>query len=44
LAVVGNLGILGDKTAFDHLLYIGYLQYPESVKRAARDALQKLRW
>ena len=44
LAVVGNLGILGDKTAFDHLLYIGYLQYPESVKRASRDALQKLRW
>jgi hypothetical protein len=44
LAVVGNLGLLGDKSAFDHLLYIGYLQYPESVKRAARDALQKLRW
>lgn len=44
LAVVGNLGLLGDKTAFDHLLYIGYLQYPESVKRAARDSLQKLRW
>lgn len=44
LAVVNNLGVLGDKNAFDYLLYIGYLQYPESVKRAARDALQKLRW
>lgn len=44
LAVVNNLGLLGDKNAFDYLLYIGYLQYPESVKRAARDALQKLRW
>ena len=44
LAVVNNLGRLGDKTAFDYLLYIGYLQYPESVKKAARDALQKLRW
>ncbi|PKL07727.1 MAG: hypothetical protein CVV51_12545, partial [Spirochaetae bacterium HGW-Spirochaetae-7] len=44
LAVVTNLGRLGDKTAFDYLLYIGYLQYPESVKKAARDALQKLRW
>lgn len=44
LAVVNNLGQLGDKNAFDYLLYIGYLQYPESVKRAARDALQKLRW
>lgn len=44
LAVVSNLGRLGDKSAFDYLLYIGYLQYPESVKKAARDALQKLRW
>lgn len=44
LAVVHNLGRLGDKSAFDYLLYIGYLQYPESVKKAARDALQKLRW
>jgi len=44
LAVVNNLGRLGDKSAFDYLLYIGYLQYPESVKKAARDALQKLRW
>lgn len=44
LAVINNLGLLGDKNAFDYLLYIGYLQYPESVKRAARDALQKLRW
>lgn len=44
LAVVNNLGTLGDKTAFDYLLYVGYLQYPETVKRAARDALQKLRW
>lgn len=44
LAVVNNLGALGDKAAFDYLLYVGYLQYPETVKRAARDALQKLRW
>lgn len=44
LAVINNLGTLGDKSAFDHLLYVGYLQYPETVKRAARDALQKLNW
>jgi len=44
LAVVNNLGRLGDKAAFDYLLYMGYLQYPDSVKKAARDALQKLRW
>jgi len=42
LAVVNNLGRLGDKSSFEYLLYIGYLQYPESVKKAARDALQKL--
>lgn len=44
LAVINNLGKLADKTAFDYLLYVSYLQYPESIKRAARDALQKLRW
>lgn len=44
LAVISSLGELGDKTAFDYLLYIGYLQYPESVKRAAKDALQRLKW
>ncbi len=44
LAVINNLGKLGDKAAFDYLLYVGYLQYPDSVKEAAKDALQKLRW
>ncbi|HAP43006.1 MAG TPA: hypothetical protein DD477_11110 [Spirochaetaceae bacterium] len=44
LAVINNLGNLGDKAAFDYLLYVGYLQYSETIKRAARDALQKLRW
>ncbi len=44
LAVINNLGKLGDKAAFDYLLYVGYLQYPDNVKAAAKDALQKLRW
>ncbi|MBU0936852.1 MAG: hypothetical protein KKI09_07215 [Spirochaetes bacterium] len=44
LAVINNLGRLADKSAFDHLLYVSYLQYPESIKRAAREALQKLNW
>ncbi len=44
LGVIGALGDLGDKTAFDYLLYIGYLQYPESVKAAAKSALQELKW
>jgi hypothetical protein len=44
LATIGALGELGDKAAFDYLLQIGYLQYTEAVKRAAKDALLKLRW
>ncbi|MEI6387092.1 MAG: hypothetical protein WCQ50_10670 [Spirochaetota bacterium] len=44
LGVIDALGNLGDKVAFDYLLYVGYLRYPESVKNAARAALQKLKW
>jgi hypothetical protein len=44
LASIRALGELGDKAAFDYLLQIGYLQYTEAVKRAAKDALLKLRW
>ncbi len=44
IASINALGELGDKVAFDYLLQIGYLQYSEAVKRAAKDALLKLRW
>ena len=44
LAAISALGELGDKAAFDYLLQIGYLQYSETVKRAAKDALLKLKW
>jgi hypothetical protein len=44
LAVITALGGLGDKTAFDYLLYVTYLEYPEEVIAAARDALAKLKW
>lgn len=44
VAVVNALGELGDKVAFDYLLYVGYLRYPDAVKRAAKDALQRLKW
>jgi len=44
LAVVGALGDLGDKVAFDYLLYIGYLNYPDHIKAAAREALNRLKW
>ncbi len=44
LAVIHALGDLGDKTAFDYLLYIDYLDYPDSVKKASRDAIARLQW
>jgi HEAT repeat protein len=44
LAVVENLGLLGDKTAFDDLLYAQYLSYSSEIKKAAREALDTLRW
>ena len=44
LAAISALGELGDKAAFDYLLQIGYLQYTDLIKRAAKDALLKLRW
>lgn len=44
LAVINNLGALGDKTSFDNLLYVTYLSYPEEVIAASRDALSKLKW
>jgi hypothetical protein len=44
LAVINSLGSLGDKTAFDYLLYVTYLDYPEDVTAAARNALAMLKW
>jgi HEAT repeat protein len=44
LSVIDSLGNLGDKTAFDYLLYVGYLDYPESVIKASREALARLKW
>lgn len=44
LAVIAALGELGDKAAFDTLLYVTYLSYPEDVIQAARDALKRLKW
>ncbi|MCH5294590.1 MAG: hypothetical protein J1F14_01635 [Treponema sp.] len=44
LAVINALGGLGDKVAFDYLLYVTYLDYPEKVTQAARNALANLKW
>jgi hypothetical protein len=44
MAVLQNLGTLGDKVAFDDLMYTQYLTYSAGVKKAARTALDKLKW
>ncbi|MDR2369877.1 MAG: hypothetical protein LBD71_00230 [Treponema sp.] len=44
MAVIRTLGEMGDKAAYDNLLYIGYLSYPEQIKAAAREALNRLKW
>jgi HEAT repeat protein len=44
LAAINALGNIGDKTAFDYLLYIGYLSYPDRIQSAAKEALAKLKW
>ena len=44
LAIINALGALGDKSAFDCLLYVTYLDYPEEVTSAARNALTRLKW
>ncbi len=42
--ILNALGSLGDKVAFDDLMYTQYLNYPTGVKKAARAALDKLKW
>jgi hypothetical protein len=44
LALVTALGTVGDKIAFDYLLYVSYLTYPESIQSAARDSISRLKW
>ena len=44
LALIKSLGDLGDKTAFDNLLCVTYLDYSEEVVNAARLALASLKW
>ena len=44
LALINTLGTLGDKTAFDNLLYVTYLDYDNAVIQGAREALAKLKW
>lgn len=43
-AVIKALGALGDKSAFDSLLYTTYLPYNEEIIAQARSALSSLKW
>lgn len=44
MAVINTLGAIGNKSAFDYLLAVTYLSYPDDVLSAAREALAGLRW
>ena len=44
LALIDALGELADKSAFDYLLHISYLNYPDKIQAAAREALNRLTW
>jgi hypothetical protein len=44
LMVIDNLGKLGDKVAFDDLMYTQYLNYTSPIKKKARAALDNLKW
>ena len=44
LALISALGELGDKTAFDTLLYVTYISYPLEVIDEAKASLAKLQW
>jgi hypothetical protein len=44
VALIRALGQIGDKVAFDHLLFVSYLGYPEQIQTAAREALNRLKW
>lgn len=43
-AVIESLGALADKVAFDDLMYTQYLGYSNAIKKAARAAIERLRW
>jgi len=44
LAIVQALGNIGSKTVFNHLIYVNNLSYPDYIKVAAREAVDRLKW
>jgi HEAT repeat protein len=43
LETIKAIGEIGNRTAYDNLLTVGYLSYPEHIQNAAREALFRLR-
>ena len=43
-AVISALGAIGNKQAFDALLAVTYLTYPDDIIAGARDSLARLKW
>jgi len=44
MAIVQALGRIGDKAAFDQLLSVRSLSYPENIHAAAKEAIDRLKW
>jgi len=44
LAIVKALGLIGDKAAFEQLLDVRNLPYPENIQAAAKEAVDRLKW
>ena len=45
LAVIKSLGIIGEKSSFDYLLYvISFSTYSEEIINASRDSLARIKW
>jgi len=43
-AIVKALGFIGDKAAYEHLLNVTILPYPDDIIAAAREAITRLKW
>jgi len=44
LAIVQALGLIGDNAAFNQLMSVNNLPYPENIKAAAEEAIERLKW
>jgi hypothetical protein len=44
LAVVRALGNIGVNASFDHLIHVTHLSYPDYIKIAAMEAVDRLKW